>query len=103
MKQITVATVIGSLRKASFNRQLFKEAQRLAPQNVKLVEIDYSDVPVYNEDLESSFPQSVTKVKGVVKKADAVLFLTPEYNYSIPGPLKNIIDWASRPYVFLSS
>ena len=88
----------GSLRKQSFNRWALVAAQKLVPAGAALDIYDLHGIPVYNQDEEKNPPPEVTKFKAAIRAADAILFATPEYNYSIPGPLKNAIDQASRPY-----
>jgi len=86
----------GTLRKGSFSKALLLEAQKLTPKGVVIELTDIGDFPLYNPDIP--MPESVQKFKNNIKEADAILFSTAEYNYSIPGALKNAIDWASRPY-----
>ena len=93
-----VGIVIGSLSRESVNRRLAEALQRLAPRELEFFEIGYADLPLYNRDLDGDYPQVAIDFKEAVDSADAVLFVTPEYNRSIPGPLKNAIDWGSRPY-----
>ncbi|MEO5925631.1 MAG: NAD(P)H-dependent oxidoreductase [Bryobacteraceae bacterium] len=88
----------GSLRKQSYNLGALKAAQQLAPAGVTIDIFDLNGIPVYNQDLDATPPARVTEFKAAIRAADAILFSTPEYNYSIPGVLKNAIDWASRPY-----
>lgn len=88
----------GSLRKDSYNRALLRAAQKLVPAGVEMEIFELGDFPLYNEDIESSLPPVVAAFKEKMVQADAVLMVTPEYNYSISGVLKNAIDWASRPY-----
>jgi chromate reductase len=88
----------GSLRKGSFNRALLRVAAELMPKNAMLEIFDLEGIPPFNQDLETQPPEKVKVFKAKVKAADAILIATPEYNYSIPGVLKNAIDWASRPY-----
>ena len=88
----------GSLRKASFNRALLREASELLPDGVEMEIFDLEGIPPFNQDLESDLPPRVAEFKAKLRAADAVLIATPEYNYSMPGVLKNAIDWASRPY-----
>jgi len=95
---ITILGICGSLRKASVNRGLLRAAQQLAPQGVTIETFDLAGIPAFNQDDEANPPTIVTDFKARIRKADAILFATPEYNYSIPGVLKNAIDWASRPY-----
>jgi len=88
----------GSLRKGSYNRSLLRAALELLPQNVELEIFDLEGIPPYNQDLDSQLPARVIEFKAKIRAADALLIVTPEYNYSIPGVLKNAIDWASRPH-----
>lgn len=86
----------GTLRKGSFSKALLLEAQKLAPKGVVIEIIEIGDFPLYNPDIP--IPKNVADFKNKIKAADAILFSTAEYNYSIPGALKNAIDWGSRPY-----
>ena len=88
----------GSLRKGSYNRSLLRAAQRLVPLDATLEVFDLDGIPLFNQDLEGQPTETVKEFKARIKAADAVLIATPEYNYSIPGVLKNAIDCASRPY-----
>lgn len=88
----------GSLRKASFNRMALNAAKSLLPAGASLDIFDLEGIPVYNQDLDATPPARVTEFKKAIRSADALLISTAEYNYSIPGVLKNAIDWASRPY-----
>lgn len=90
--------IAGSLRQASYNRALLRAAQSLAPPEAEIEVFELDDIPGFNQDDESNPPPKVAALKAKVRAADAILFVTPEYNYSIPGVLKNAIDWASRPY-----
>src|SRR6188768_4576671 len=91
--------ISGSLRKGSYNSSLLRTAQTLAPGGVTIEIADISDIPPYNEDVrEQGYPPSALRFREQIRAADALLFVTPEYNYSVPGVLKNAIDWASRPY-----
>jgi len=93
-----IVSFTGSLRKGSFNMGLLKTAQKLAPADVEIEILDTGILPLFNQDLESNLPQVVKDFKAKVKAADAILISTPEFNYSIPGVLKNALDWCSRPY-----
>jgi chromate reductase len=97
-KVITILGFAGSLRKASYNKALLHAAIELAPKNVKVEVFDLDGIPLFNQDLEQQVPEKVKTFKAKIRAADAILIATPEYNYSIPGVLKNAIDWASRPY-----
>ncbi|MBP8626058.1 MAG: NAD(P)H-dependent oxidoreductase [Syntrophorhabdaceae bacterium] len=88
----------GSLRKGSFNKILLRAAKKLAPANCKIEIFELEGIPPFNQDLEVDPPLQVKAFKENIKKADAILIATPEYNYSMPGVLKNALDWASRPY-----
>jgi chromate reductase len=96
---ITILGFAGSLRKDSYNKSLLRTASTLLPKNAVLEIFDLEGIPPFNQDLENTPPQKVKEFKSKIKAADAILIATPEYNYSIPGVLKNAIDWASRPYV----
>jgi chromate reductase len=91
--------IAGSLREGSFNRAALRAAQSLMPQNAQLeIYESLGEIPPFNQDKETSLPKPVKELKKAIKEADAILLVTPEYNYSVPGVLKNAIDWASRPY-----
>lgn len=92
-----VGYFVGSLSKVSINRLLANALVGLAPPALTMFEIPFKDLPLYNRDFEDDYPAPATAMKEAILAADAVLFITPEYNRSIPGPLKNAIDWASRP------
>ena len=94
----TIAAFAGSLRKGSYNRMLIRAAVELAPPGIKVVPFDIDDVPLFNDDLDSDenpLP-SVKRLRDAIRSADALLIASPEYNWSIPGGLKNAVDWASR-------
>lgn len=93
-----VAVFVGSLRKESLNRKMAKALIELAPPSLKLEIVEIGDLPLYNADLDTDAPAPWVKLRERVKKADAVLFVTPEYNRGVPGLLKNAVDVASRPY-----
>jgi len=98
MKYCDVGYLIGSLSSTSINRKLANALVRLAPEQLRLTEIPFRDLPLYSQDHDSNFPAVATAFKEAIASKDAILFVTPEYNRSIPGGLKNAIDWASRPY-----
>jgi chromate reductase len=95
---IRILGIAGSIRQDSYNRSALKAAASLAPEGATVEVFDIKDIPIYNQDLETEAPQAVVDLKNKIREADAILFVTPEYNYSVPGVLKNAIDWASRPY-----
>jgi chromate reductase, NAD(P)H dehydrogenase (quinone) len=98
MTTFTVGYFVGSLARASINRKLALALSRLAPPTLPLREIPIADLPLYSYDYDSNYPPAGRALKEAIAAVDAVLFVTPEYNRSIPGALKNAIDWASRPY-----
>lgn len=98
MTTYKVGYLIGSLAKGSINRKLAKALIRLAPPELVFSEISFKDLPLYSYDYDADYPPSGKAFKDAIAAVDAVLFVTPEYNRSIPGGLKNAIDWASRPY-----
>lgn len=90
--------ISGSLRKASYNTAALRVAQELAPEGISIEIVGISDVPLYNEDVRAQgFPPAAERFREQIRAADALLFASPEYNYSVSGVLKNAIDWASRP------
>jgi chromate reductase, NAD(P)H dehydrogenase (quinone) len=93
-----IAVIVGSLRRDSINRKLAEALADLAKPKAEFVLSKIDDLPPFNQDLEPSPPAAVTRLKREIEAADGVLIVTPEYNRSIPGVLKNAIDWASRPY-----
>jgi chromate reductase len=93
-----VVVLVGSLRKASFNRKMAHAIREIAAGSLALEEVSIGDLPLYNEDLEAAVPEAWHRFRDRVRRADAVLFVTPEYNRSVPGVLKNAIDVGSRPY-----
>ena len=96
-EKIKILAFAGSLRKGSFNKALIRAAIELAPENMEMLFFDLEGIPPFNQDDEDNPPERVREFKEKIKAADALLIATPEYNYSIPGVLKNAIDWASRP------
>ena len=97
MKTVKIVAITGSLRRDSLNRQLALEAGRILGNLVEFELLDYSDVPLFNQDSEYPAPEAVRRVREVIKSADGVWFFSPEYNHFFPGVLKNLIDWLSRP------
>jgi chromate reductase len=97
-KPLTILGIAGSLRRESYNRAALRAARQLVPEGVTLDIFELDGIPGFNEDDERNPPAKIVEFKQRIRAADALLFVTPEYNYSIPGVLKNAIDWASRPY-----
>jgi chromate reductase len=97
-KKIKIFGFAGSLRKDSYNKSLLRAALELVPKDAELETFDLEGIPPFNQDLENQPPEKVKEFKAKIRAADAILIVTPEYNYSIPGVLKNAIDCASRPY-----
>lgn len=95
---LVILGISGSLRRDSFNRATLRAAQELAPEGSKIETFELDGLPGFNQDDEGHPPAKVVELKQRIRSADAILFVTPEYNYSVPGVLKNAIDWASRPY-----
>lgn len=95
---LKVAVVVGSIRKDSINRKLAKALVKLAPSDFEFDFLDLGDLPVFNQDHDQNPPAPVARVKAQVAAAGALLFVTPEHNRSLPTALKNVLDWASRPY-----
>jgi chromate reductase len=98
MSLYKIAVVVGSLRRESFNRKLAHAMSALAPSDFAFEQVQIDDLPLYNQDDDAHQAVSVLRVKAEIKQAQGLLFITPEYNRSIPGVLKNAIDHASRPY-----
>ncbi|WP_095157638.1 NADPH-dependent FMN reductase [Pseudomonas sp. Irchel 3E13] len=99
MSQVyTVAVLVGSLRKASLNRKVAQALGELAPSNLTLRIVEIGDLPLYNEDIDTDPPAAYKAFREQIKNSNALLFVTPEYNRSVPGALKNAIDVGSRPY-----
>ncbi len=91
--------IIGSLREGSFNRQLVREAKQMIGARAEVTYLNYTDVPLINQDIEFPEPEAVARLRAAVKEADALWVFTPEYNFSYPGHMKNLFDWLSRPLV----
>ncbi|MCK4206217.1 NAD(P)H-dependent oxidoreductase [Brucella pituitosa] len=99
MSQLNVAVLVGSLRKDSFNRKVAVGLSAVAPDGMTLTTIEIGDLPLYNPDLDTDVPPAAwTRFRSEVSKTNAVLFVTPEYNRSVPAALKNALDVGSRPY-----
>src|SRR3712207_754173 len=97
-KPIRILGIAGSLRRASYNRAALRAAAELVPEGATIDIFEIDGIPAFSEDDEQNPPEKVTELKRLIRESDAILFVTPEYNYSIPGVLKNAIDWASRPH-----
>ncbi|GAB2914103.1 NAD(P)H-dependent oxidoreductase [Paralcaligenes sp. KSB-10] len=98
MSQYQIAVIVGSLRKDSFNRKLAGAIARLAPAEFSFKQLQIGDLPLYDQDSDANQAESVKRLKNEIKSSQGLIFVTPEYNRSIPGVLKNAIDNASRPY-----
>jgi NAD(P)H-dependent FMN reductase len=98
VEKLNILGLVGGISKNSLNKKLFKAFQAQAPSNFSIEDFDISQLPFFSQDIETEPPQVVVDFKRKVQEADAVLFVTPEYNHSLPGVLKNAIDWGSRPY-----
>src|SRR5688572_5670444 len=98
MAPYNVGYFVGSLSSTSINRELSRALIRLAPEDMEFTEIPFGDLPLYSQDYDEDFPPEARALKEAIARSDAILFVTPEYNRSIPGALKNAIDWASRPW-----
>jgi chromate reductase len=98
MRTYKIGYFVGSLSSTSINRVLSRALIRLAPEDLEFAEIPIRDLPLYSPDYDNDYPSEAIVLKGAITASDAVLFVTPEYNRSIPGALKNAIDWASRPW-----
>lgn len=95
---VKVLGIAGSLRKGSYNKLVLRAAVELKPADMEIESFDIAPIPLYDEDVrEQGFPKAVEQLREKIRAADALLIVTPEYNYSMPGVLKNAIDWASRP------
>ena len=97
-KQIRILGIAGSLRRESYNRAALRAATQLVPEGATIETFELDGIPGFNQDEEQNPPAKVVELKRQIREADAILIVTPEYNYSVPGVLKNAIDWASRPY-----
>jgi len=97
-KPVIILGFAGSLRKGSYNKALLRAAVELKPKDAQIEIFDLEGIPPFSQDLETRMPERVKEFKAKIKAADAIIIATPEHNYSIPGVLKNAIDWASRPY-----
>lgn len=97
-RHVRILGIAGSLRRESYNRATLRAATELVPEGATIETFELDGIPGFNQDEEQNPPAKVVELKKRIREADAILIVTPEYNYSIPGVLKNAIDWASRPY-----
>lgn len=97
-KKVKILGIAGSLRAGSYNAGALRAAVEMVPEGAEIEIFDIGGLPEYNQDGDANPPEKVTELKRKIREADAILFSSPEYNYSVPGVLKNAIDWASRPY-----
>ncbi|MCO5100700.1 MAG: NAD(P)H-dependent oxidoreductase [Burkholderiaceae bacterium] len=98
MNNCRVAVLVGSLRQDSYNRRLARAVEKLAPEKLEFVHVRIDDLPLYTQDFDADYPANAQRLKREIESAQALLFVTPEYNRSVPGVLKNAIDIASRPW-----
>ena len=98
MQKRMVGYFVGSLSSTSINREVAKALIRLAPDDLEFTEIPIRELPLYSPDYDADYPPEAVRLKEAIRRSQAILFVTPEYNRSIPGALKNAIDWASRPW-----
>jgi chromate reductase len=98
MNECKVAVLVGSLRRDSYNRRLARAVEKLAPGKLKFEHVRIDDLPLYTQDFDADYPENARRLKRDIESAQALLFVTPEYNRSVPGVLKNAIDIASRPW-----
>jgi chromate reductase, NAD(P)H dehydrogenase (quinone) len=97
-ERIRILGIAGSLRRESYNRAVLRAAIELVPEGATIETFELDGIPAFNQDEEQNPPAKIADLKRRIRETDAILFVTPEYNYSVPGVLKNAIDWASRPY-----
>lgn len=93
-----ILTLVGGISKGSINQKLFRAIKKVAPKEIEFSDFDISTLPFFSQDIENDPPDVVKNLKELITNADGILFITPEYNRSVPGVLKNAIDWASRPF-----
>jgi chromate reductase len=98
MNNVKILILVGGISRDSLNKKLFNAVQEMAPKAFETMSFDISKIPFFSQDIENDPPDVVTEFKELIRDSDAVLFITPEYNRSFPGVLKNAIDWGSRPY-----
>lgn len=97
MRKLKVLALVGGISKGSINQKLFKAISKIAPEGFEFTNFDISRLPFFSQDIESNPPSEVMELKSLIESSDAILIVTPEYNRSMPGVLKNAIDWGSRP------
>jgi chromate reductase len=97
MEPLDIGVIVGSLRSASLNRKVFENSRALTPEGIELREISIRGLPLYDQDIQEDPTDTVVEYWESVRQTDGILFISPEYNYSIPGLVKNAFDWASRP------
>jgi chromate reductase len=97
--KLHIVALLGSLRQNSFNKAVLNKAIEVCPPEADIEKVEIGNLPIFNADLEENLPPVVIEFKAKIKSADAILIVTPEYNFSIPGGLKNAIDWGSRPFI----
>jgi len=95
---MNILAISGSQRADSFNTKLLKALPGLAPEGMTITQLEYSSLPLFNQDLETPFPEEATRIKNEIRAADGVIVITPEYNRTMPAALVNLLDWTSRPY-----
>lgn len=98
MKKLKILALIGGISRGSINQKLFKAISKIAPESFQFTSFDISSLPFFSQDIENNPPSEVLELKSLIESSDATLIVTPEYNRSMPGVLKNAIDWGSRPY-----
>jgi NAD(P)H-dependent FMN reductase len=98
MKKLKILALVGGIAKNSINKKLFHAIENLDLENIEWIQFDITELPFFSQDLETSLPNVVAKFKSKIEESDGLFFVTPEYNRSIPGVLKNAIDWGTRPY-----
>ena len=97
MEPLDIGVIVGSLRQASFNRKVFDNSHALTPDGLVLREIPIGALPLFDQEIQENPTPEVDEFWSAVRRADGILFISPEYNYSVPGLVKNAFDWASRP------
>lgn len=98
MRKLKILALVGGISKGSINQKLFRAIAKVAPESLELSSFDISTLPFFSQDIENNPPKEVSDLKSQIESSDAIMIVTPEYNRSMPGVLKNAIDWGSRPY-----